>query len=826
MSAGTKGRVRASARRGAVLAQGWACAFLLIAVFLAAVPPAAAAERKVALVVGNGAYAQSPLPNTINDARAMTDVLGRLGFKVITRLNATQREMHHAIVEFGDELEKGGIGLFYYAGHAVQIRGKNFMIPIGSAISVEDHVEPESVDLNKVIGRMAGARNKLNVVILDACRDNPFGDTFQFYSEGLAQARAPAGTYIAYAAAPGEVAADGTGVNSFYTGALVKALPDQGVSIEETFKQVRASVIRETKGLQVPWTASSITENFFFNPEPPKVAEKAQKGADKAVDREVVFWQSIFSSARPEDFEAYLEQFPAGNFAALARNRLADLHARRPAASAADKMAAVQTVPRAGTDAGLLDVIDRAMVDAKTDGADYARQIQAAVEALDKIRRQREEVDRKAEAARQQVVAAVTKKAEKSFQDELAKAERDAVAAQQVTLSAAANAADEARRKALADAAEQARKASEATAADARKQADQAVGQLLAQAEKQADEARKRELAAANDQAAESYRKTLEDAEKAAEAMRLRMIEVARVNADKQLQSSLSDAKRAADEKAAALLAKVQKEAEAKKAKDLAALESRIKADEAKRLEVAKQEAARKYEAAVAMAHKQADAERDRILADAKKAAEGERQAQIAKLAPTPAAKPSAAMAAVSSTDLGLGENIPADLRRVIDAAMADAKKKGEGREGQMRAALQAIKAHRKTETSPAAVAAAGAPVAVAVAKPELKEIIEIAMTRARTEGKSYQSQVQAALDAVKLYRDRETQGAKSPEADKSETSALLLGESQADPELQRIIVEAMALARTKGEDYAGQIRAALAAIKAHRARTAGAPKK
>jgi hypothetical protein len=486
-------------------------------------------------------------------------------------------------------------------------------------------------------------------------------------------------------------------------------------------------------------------------------------------------------------------------------------------------------VPRAGTDAGLLDVIDRAMADAKTEGADYARQIQAAVETLDKIRRQREEVDRKAEAARQQVVAAVTQKAEKSFQDDLAKAERDAVAAQQATLSAAVKAAEEARRKALANAAEQAHKASEATAAEARKRADEAAGLLLAQAGKQADEVRKRDLAAANDLAAESYRNAMADAEKAAEAMRLRMIEVARVNADKQLQSTLSDAKRTADERASAVLAKAQKEAEAKKAKDMAVLESRLKTDEAKRLEAAKQEAVRKYEAAVALAQKQADAERDRILADAKKAAEVERQAQIAKLAPTPAVKPRAAEAAVSAADLGLGENIPADLRRVIDAAMANAKKKGEGREGQMRAALQAIKDHRKNEASPAAVAAggaAGSPVGVAVAKPELKEIIEIAMTRARSEGKSYQSQVQAALDAVKLYRNRETQDAKSPEADKAETSALLLGQSQADPELQRIIVDAMTQARAKGEDYAGQIRAALAAIKAHRARTAGVPKK
>ena len=396
---------------------GAALSFLLLLVFLTvfASVPAKAAERRVALIIGNGAYAQAPLPNTINDARAMTEVLGRLGFKVITRLNATQREMFLAIVEFGQELEKGAVGLFYYAGHAVQIRGKNFMVPIGAKISVEDHVEPESVDMNKVIGRMAGARNKLNILILDACRDNPFGDSFNFYSEGLAQTRAPAGTYIAYAAAPGELAADGTGTNSFYTGALIRTLSDRGVTIEETFKRVRASVLKETKGLQVPWTSSSITGDFFFNPEPPKVVEKKNDAVAKAVDREVVFWQSIFNSDRAEDFEAYLKQFPKGNFTALAQNRLAALRRKNPSAKPKSTGEAAVLASRRGSDSGLLEVIDRAMAGAKGDGADYTKQIQAAVEALNDMRRQREEVERKAAEARKQVAAAMAQKAEKKF---------------------------------------------------------------------------------------------------------------------------------------------------------------------------------------------------------------------------------------------------------------------------------------------------------------------------------------------------------------------------------------------------------------------------
>lgn len=807
------------------------CAFFVSAFLTAIALPVAAAERRVALVIGNGAYAQSPLPNTINDARAMTDALGRLGFKVITRLNATQQDMHRAIVEFGEEIEKGGVGLFYYAGHAVQIRGKNFMIPIKAAISVEDHVEPESVDLNKVIGRMAGARNSLNIVILDACRDNPFGDTFRFYSEGLAQTRAPAGTYVAYAAAPGEVAADGTGANSFYTGALVREMQEQGISIEETFKRVRTAVIKDTKDLQVPWTASSITEDFFFNPALPKAAEKENKGADKAVDREVVFWQSIFSSSRPEDFDAYLNQFPSGNFAPLARNRLAELRPRKDAASAAaNKQAPALAALRAGTDPALLNVIDRAMADAKADGADYLQQIQVAVEALNKIRRQQEDVSQKADTAREQVVAAVTLKADKSFQDELAKAERQATAAEEAKLAEAVKAAEGEREKALADAAKNAEAASTAIYTKMEKKIDESLKVQLAQAQKLAEDNRKRDMALVNEQAYEARRKAMADAEKAAEAMRQRMIEVARDNADKELQETLSEAKRAADEKTAAALAKVKTEAEEKKAKDLAVLEIRTEAEKAKIIASATEEAARKYEAIVTSARKQAAEERERILADAKKAAEALRQAQIAKLAPPPAAK-AAAESAPTTAELGLGKNVSPQLKRAIDAAMADARKKGEGREGQMRAALQAIKTHRGTETALAkATSAGGRPAETALdaadAKPELKEIIEIAMKRARGEGENYQGQVQAALDAVKVYRDRETQGGNSPEADRSQTSALLLGQSQADPELQRIINEAMMQSRANGEEYAGQVRAALAAIKAHRAGMAGGKKK
>jgi uncharacterized caspase-like protein len=792
---------------------------------------ALAAERRVALVIGNGAYAHTPLPNTINDARAMTEVLGRLGFKVITRLNATQRQMLHAIVEFGQELDKGAVGLFYYAGHAVQIRGRNFMVPIGAKIGVQEHVEPESVDMNKVIGRMAGARNKLNIVILDACRDNPFGETFNFYSEGLAQTRAPAGTYIAYAAAPGELAADGTGTNSFYTGALVRTLETQGITIEEAFKRVRAFVLKETKGLQVPWTSSSITDDFYFKPAPPRVVEKKNEATAKAVDREVVFWQSIYNSDRPEDFEAYLKQFPKGNFAALARNRLGALQRQaKPVAPKSSGDAAV-VAARRSSDPALLEVIDRAMAGAKEDGADYAKQIQAAVKALNDMRRQREEVERKAAEARKQVAAAVKQKAEKKYAEDLAKAKRDAVAAEQAGLTAATEKAEAARKKALDAARARAARVAAEARARAEQVAERRVATILAEAETKAATDRKVALATANDKAADVYSKSMAEAEAAAEKMRQRMLEIARQKADKQLQETLAEAKKEVDAEATAVLAKAKQAAEAQKQKDLAAADRKIESAAARLVTAAEQDAQRKYEATLAKAKEKAEKTRQRKLAEATRAAEAARARQIASVGPD--SKPGGTVpAAPSDAELGLGKEVPPALRERIDAAMTEARKKGQGRAGEMRAALQAIKAYRAEEAKrakagkPPPKSDAPMPLDFAAATPELKEIIEIAMKRARDEGKSYQGQVQAALNAVKVYRERESTEEISPEKDSSQTSTLLLGKAQADPELRSVIIGAMAKARARGEDYAAQVRAALAAIKAHRARTAGAQAK
>ena len=219
-----------------------------------------------ALVIGNSAYQNTrPLKNPVNDARAMTRVLKGLGFQVQTGLDLSQKEMKRAILGFSRKIEKGGVGLFYFSGHGVRVGGSNYLIPVGAQIRHEEEVEIEAVDLRSVLNRMAAARNGLNIVILDACRDNPYRTAFKSGgARGLAQVTAPQGTFIAFATAPGSVAEDGGGQYGTYTDALLRKIKTPGLSIEKVFKQVRVAVVNKTGGAQVPWDSSSLMGDFYF----------------------------------------------------------------------------------------------------------------------------------------------------------------------------------------------------------------------------------------------------------------------------------------------------------------------------------------------------------------------------------------------------------------------------------------------------------------------------------------------------------------------------------------------------------------------------------
>lgn len=228
-------------------------------------PAAQPAGRRVALVIGNGAYPTAPLRNPVNDARDMASALRSLGFEVILRENASLRQMEDAVDELWRRLRNGGAGLFFFAGHGLQVAGRNYLVPVDARLAAEQDVKYRCMDAGLVLGRMENAGNGLNIVILDACRNNPYARSFRSTNEGLAKMDAPKGSLVAYATAPDSVAADGSGKNGIYTGQLLKNLRTPGISIEELFKRVRIGVLRETGEKQVPWESSSLTGYFMFN---------------------------------------------------------------------------------------------------------------------------------------------------------------------------------------------------------------------------------------------------------------------------------------------------------------------------------------------------------------------------------------------------------------------------------------------------------------------------------------------------------------------------------------------------------------------------------
>jgi tetratricopeptide (TPR) repeat protein len=224
-----------------------------------------AGERgRFALVIGNGSYRFSPLRNPVADAKDMAQALSEFGFEVICKTDLGQKEMKEAIRQFGEKIQHGSVGLFYYAGHAVQVDGKNYLIPIGTEISHEHEVDYEAVDVGFLLSKMQDAHSELNIVILDACRNNPFYRQFRSTNDGLASINAPSGTLIAYATAPGSVASDGDGRNGLYTQELLKAMRQPGLKIEEVFKRVRSRVQTLTGERQVPWESSSLVGDFYF----------------------------------------------------------------------------------------------------------------------------------------------------------------------------------------------------------------------------------------------------------------------------------------------------------------------------------------------------------------------------------------------------------------------------------------------------------------------------------------------------------------------------------------------------------------------------------
>jgi len=221
-------------------------------------------EKRTALVIGNSAYKRGALINPVNDARAVAVELRKLNFKVIAVEDAGFSRMGLAIEEFGRAIKEGGVALVFYAGHGMQVKGENYLIPIDADLKGEADVPYKTVALGQVLAKLEDAKPRVNIIMLDACRDNPFARSWRSTRGGLANIDAPSGTVIAFATAPGKVAADGAGSNGLYTSHLLKQLGVPNQKIEDVLKNTRKAVAEASNNEQIPWDSSSMTGDFYF----------------------------------------------------------------------------------------------------------------------------------------------------------------------------------------------------------------------------------------------------------------------------------------------------------------------------------------------------------------------------------------------------------------------------------------------------------------------------------------------------------------------------------------------------------------------------------
>ncbi|WP_170755864.1 caspase family protein [Ruegeria lacuscaerulensis] len=292
--------------------------YFLIAMISISWAAPAMAEPRIALVIGNSAYASvSPLDNPVNDATLISAKLKGLGFDVRNLTDSTQIEMKRAIAQFGRDLRQGGedaVGLFYYAGHGVQSFGSNYLLPVDISLSDPADLDLMAVEARSVLHQMASAHNKTNIVILDACRNNPFENLADMDDNGLAEMKAPTGTFLAYATDPGGVALDGEKGNSPFTLSLAEHIETPGMAIEHLFKKVRVDVLDQTRGLQTPWDTSSLTQDFAFSSQvqTPTVQTRSEEE----------LWQEATTSRDPVQIMLFMRAYPDSAYAAEASDLL------------------------------------------------------------------------------------------------------------------------------------------------------------------------------------------------------------------------------------------------------------------------------------------------------------------------------------------------------------------------------------------------------------------------------------------------------------------------------------------------------------------------
>jgi len=301
---------------------------------------AAKADKRVAFVVGNGAYKNvAQLPNPPIDAKAMAAVLRNVGFDVVEGTNLTRDSMTEKLLDFGKKAQGADVAVFFYAGHGIAISGTNYLLPVDADIKSEMDVKlGAAINIDLTLDQtMSDAKVKL--VFLDACRDNPFAAKIKSNSAtrsvsvqtGLAEMKSGEGTLIAFATGPGQTALDGhEGANSPFTRALIDNITQPGVEIQQAMTKVRAEVNEQTNKGQLPWGHTNLIGSVYLNPAPAPVAAGTPAGPVLAStsgnnDVELEFWRSIKDSRKPEELNAYLSSYPNGQFRSLALSRLASL---------------------------------------------------------------------------------------------------------------------------------------------------------------------------------------------------------------------------------------------------------------------------------------------------------------------------------------------------------------------------------------------------------------------------------------------------------------------------------------------------------------------
>ena len=392
---------------------------------------------KVALVIGNGKYKDAPeLKNPPNDAKAIGEVLKGTGFAVTMKLDTGREEMLAAIRDYVHLMEqKKHVGLFYFAGHGVQLAWRNYLLPVDAVIDKIDDVAKQSVDIARLIEGLTKASNPMNVIILDACRENPFGSLKNADHKGLSQMDAPNQTLLAYATSPGNVASDGDGVNGLYTENLLREIKVPEAKIEDVFKRVRLGVRRKSNGAQIPWESTSLEEDFWFLP-PKELKKISEEEAERRFKEEQALWEKAQAAMHQKstdaererkkiDEAARQEKLKAGEAQRLAeieRERLQKEEAERLAKLKAAELQRLENAERErqAADAAALQKKLKEAEQKRLGEAERARIVKEENERQAKLKAAAEQ--RRAEAERE--AAALLKKQEEAEQQRRAEAER------------------------------------------------------------------------------------------------------------------------------------------------------------------------------------------------------------------------------------------------------------------------------------------------------------------------------------------------------------------------------------------------------------------